>query len=114
MLSTITWNTTAAPTGGDWDVAANWNGGKVPGPSDTASITKLTSPGTVYLNSGNADSINSLRTRDYFQRQKPPRKGYLGVFEVVNPTRTEGCTDVGANCPVNSLFRSNFVVTTKM
>src|SRR5205823_5089067 len=62
VLSTITWNTTAAPTGGDWDVAANWNGGKVPGPSDTASITKLTSPGTVYLNSGNADSINSLTT----------------------------------------------------
>src|SRR5947209_3718898 len=44
LLATITWNTTAAPTGGDWNVAANWTGGKVPGPSDTASITKLTSP----------------------------------------------------------------------
>jgi hypothetical protein len=60
--STITWNTTAHPTGGDWDSASSWNGGVVPGPADTASITGLTSPGTVYLDSGNADSVNSLVT----------------------------------------------------
>ena len=62
VLSPITWNTTAAPTGGDWDLPSNWTGGKVPGPSDTAKITGLTSPGTVYLDSGNADSVTSLTT----------------------------------------------------
>src|SRR5271157_602764 len=62
VLSTIAWNTTTAPTGGDWDTAANWVGGKVPGPSDTASISKLTSPGIVSLNSDAADSILSLTT----------------------------------------------------
>ena len=62
VLSTITWNTSVAPTGGSWDVAANWTGGVVPGPGVTAEITGLTSPGTVYLDSGNADSVESLTT----------------------------------------------------
>jgi hypothetical protein len=62
LLSTITWNTTSYPTGGNWDSAASWNGGAVPGPSDTAKITGLTSPGTIYLDSGNADSVDSLVT----------------------------------------------------
>ena len=62
LLAAITWNTTAAPTGGDWNVAGNWNGGKVPGLNDTASIAQLTSPGTVYLNSGISDSVSSLTT----------------------------------------------------
>ncbi len=62
LLATITWNTTTAPTGGDWNVAANWNGGTVPGPGDTATISKLTSPGTVYLNSNISDSVFSLGT----------------------------------------------------
>ena len=25
VLSTITWNTTVAPTGGDWDTTSNWD-----------------------------------------------------------------------------------------
>ncbi len=62
VLSTITWNTTSYPTGGPWDSPGSWNGGVVPGPSDTAKITGLTSPGTVYLNSNNADSISGLIT----------------------------------------------------
>jgi hypothetical protein len=62
VLSTITWNTSNASTGGNWDVAANWNGGVVPGPNDTAEITGLTSPGTVYLGSGNADEVDSITT----------------------------------------------------
>ena len=62
VLSTITWNTTAYPNGGNWDSPQSWTGGVVPGRSDTAEITGLTSPGTVYLDSGNADSVDSLIT----------------------------------------------------
>ncbi len=62
VMSTITWNTTTAPTGGDWDTASNWVGGRVPGPSDTAKITGLAGPGIVFLNSSAADSISSLAT----------------------------------------------------
>ncbi len=62
MLSTITWNTTAYPNGGDWDNAKSWNGGAVPGPNDTASIAGLTGSGTVYLDSDAADSVDSLIT----------------------------------------------------
>ena len=62
VLSTITWNTTTHPDGGDWDNPADWNGGVVPGPSDTAKITGLTSPGTVFLDTNLADSISSLIT----------------------------------------------------
>ena len=62
LLAVITWNTTAYPKGGNWDSPGSWNGGVVPGPSDTAKITGLTSPGTVYLDSSNADSVSSLTT----------------------------------------------------
>ena len=62
LLATITWNTTAAPTGGNWDTPGNWNGGVVPGANDTAVIKGLTSPGTVSLESGNADSVGGLTT----------------------------------------------------
>jgi len=48
--------------GGNWDLGSNWQGGVVPGAADTAVITGLTSPGTVYLDSGNADAVNSLTT----------------------------------------------------
>ena len=30
VMSTITWNTTAAPTGGDWDTPGNWNRRRLP------------------------------------------------------------------------------------
>ena len=62
LLSTITWNTTAAPNGGDWDTPGDWVGGNVPGPSDTAVIKGLTGPGIVTLDSGGTDAINSLTT----------------------------------------------------
>ena len=62
VLSAITWNTTAAPTGGNWDTPGNWNGNKVPTASDTATIKGLTGSGIVYLQSGGADAINGLTT----------------------------------------------------
>ena len=62
VLSVVTWSTAAAPTGGDWDVASNWVGNKVPGASDTAVIKGLTGGSIVYLNSGGADTVNSLTT----------------------------------------------------
>ncbi len=62
MLAQITWSTSAASTGGDWNYGPNWVGGVAPGPGDTAVIEGLTSPGTVYMQSGAADSIHSLTT----------------------------------------------------
>ncbi len=62
VLSAINWSTAAAPTGGDWNVAANWVGGVVPGAGDTAIITGLTGAGTVYLQSGGANSVAGLTT----------------------------------------------------
>ncbi len=62
LSTTITWNTTAAPTGGDYDLGSNWNGGVVPSSSDIAEITGLTGAGTVELESGNADSVGGLIT----------------------------------------------------
>ncbi len=61
MLSTITWNTTAAPTGGDWDTGSNWVGGVVPTASDDA-VINLGSAGTVTISSGLDESVHSLRT----------------------------------------------------
>ncbi len=62
LLTSIGWNTSAAPTGGDWNVAANWKGGIVPGPSDTPVIEGLESPGIVYLNASTAASVAGLTT----------------------------------------------------
>ena len=62
VLSTITWSTTAAPNGGNWDVGSNWQGGVVPGSSDTAVIKGLTSPGLVYMDMNKADSVAGLTT----------------------------------------------------
>src|SRR5208282_481847 len=59
LLSTITWNTTAAPTGGDWDTGANWTGNVIPGPNDIAVIS-LTSAGTVTHSTATADAVKSL------------------------------------------------------
>ena len=61
VLSTITWNTTVAPTGGDWDTAGNWNGGVLPGPNDIAQIS-LTGSGTVTHMAAASDSVKSLTT----------------------------------------------------
>src|SRR5262249_41109061 len=62
VLSTITWDSANQSTGGDWDKGSNWIGGKAPGPSDTAVIKGLTSPGIIYLNSNATDSVLSLTT----------------------------------------------------
>ncbi len=62
VLSQITWNAAASPTGGDWDLGSNWVGGVVPTSGDTALIQGLTSPGTVYLDSNLADSVAGLTT----------------------------------------------------
>jgi hypothetical protein len=62
VLSTITWSTTAAPNGGNWDIGGNWQGGVAPGPSDTTVIKGLASPGAVYLDTNKADSISGLTT----------------------------------------------------
>ena len=61
LLSTITWNTTAHPNGGDWDTPGNWNGDAVPTSSDDA-VIDLTSAGNVTLSSNLNDSVNSLST----------------------------------------------------
>ena len=61
VLSTIMWNTTTAPTGGDWDTPGNWVGGNVPGPSN-AVVIDLTSSGTVTHSTNAADSVLSLTT----------------------------------------------------
>ena len=61
-LSTIAWNVTLAGGGGDWDVASNWVGGKVPGPADMAIIPKLVNTGIVYLNRNQSDAVGGLTT----------------------------------------------------
>ncbi len=61
LLSTITWNTATAPTGGDWDTPGNWVGGNVPGPSN-AVVIDLTGAGTVTHNTNTPDSVLSLTT----------------------------------------------------
>ena len=61
VLSQILWNTTAAPTGGDFDTATNWVGSVVPGSNDDA-VINLPGTGTVTHNPGNSDTIQSLTT----------------------------------------------------
>ena len=55
------WNTTTAPTGGDWDTPGNWVGGNVPGPSN-AVVIDLTGSGTVTHSTNTADSVLSVTT----------------------------------------------------
>src|SRR6476646_617521 len=62
VLSQIMWDTSAAPTGGDWDMPNNWIGGAVPASGDSAIIQGLTGAGTVLLQSNLADSVASLNT----------------------------------------------------
>ena len=61
VLSTIMWNTTVAPTGGNWDAGNNWVGGVAPGASDDA-VIDLTSAGIVTLSSNQGDAVHSLTT----------------------------------------------------
>ena len=61
LLSTITWNTSVAPSGGDWDTASNWVGGVVPTASSNA-VINLTSSGTVTHSTSANDAVLSLMT----------------------------------------------------
>jgi Bacterial Ig-like domain (group 3) len=58
--STVTWDNTNHPTGGDWDTVSNWIGGKVPTAVDTA-VINLTG-GTVTHDTTAVDSVLSLST----------------------------------------------------
>ena len=62
VLSTIVWNSSGSPTGGDWDIGSNWINGVVPGAQDTAIIQGLSGAGTVVLQSNLADSVASVVT----------------------------------------------------
>ena len=55
------WNTTTAPTGGDWDTPGNWVGGVVPTASNNV-VINLTSSGTVTHSTGASDAVLSLTT----------------------------------------------------
>ena len=55
------WNTTTAPTGGDWDTPGNWVGGVVPTASNNV-VINLTSSGTVTHSTGANDAALSLTT----------------------------------------------------
>ena len=61
VLSTIMWNTTVAPNGGDWDTAANWVGGVIPTASNDV-VVDLTSSGTITHSKSINDTANSLTT----------------------------------------------------
>ena len=61
VLSTIMWNTTTAPSGGDWDTRGNWVGGVVPTASNNA-VIDLTSSGTVTHSTAANDAALSLMT----------------------------------------------------
>ncbi len=59
--ATIMWNTTTAPTGGDWDTPGNWLGGAVPTAASNV-VINLTSSGTVTHSTGANDAALSLTT----------------------------------------------------
>ncbi|HEY2911148.1 MAG TPA: hypothetical protein VGI99_12935, partial [Gemmataceae bacterium] len=55
--ATITWDISAAPTGGNWETGSNWIGGTTPGANDDAVIA-LTSAGTVATTAN--DTVHSV------------------------------------------------------
>jgi RHS repeat-associated protein len=57
LLSQVTW---LNPAGGDWDTAANWSGGALPGANDDVVINSL-NPGAVVTHSlNNTDTVHSI------------------------------------------------------
>ncbi len=59
LLATVNWINAG---GGDWDTAANWSSGAVPGPSDDAVINI---PGiTITHAAGVDDTVHSLASQD--------------------------------------------------
>jgi YD repeat-containing protein len=61
LPSTVKWINAA---GGDWDVASNWNTGKLPGASDDVVIPFFTGGLTITHIGSNADSIKSLTSQE--------------------------------------------------
>ncbi len=59
--TTIMWNTTTAPTGGDWDTPGNWVGGVVPTASNNV-VINLASSGTITHSTDASDAVLSLTT----------------------------------------------------
>ena len=61
VLSTILWDSVNQPAGGSWDTASNWVGGQIPQSTDDA-VIDLTGPGTITLDAGATNDVNSLTT----------------------------------------------------
>ncbi len=58
LLSTVNW---INPSGGNWDLAANWSSGSVPGAGDDV-VINTASLATVTINTGDTESVKSLTT----------------------------------------------------
>jgi hypothetical protein len=54
----VTWGLTGS---GDWDVGANWQGGQVPGPSDTV-VINTAAAATITIQAGDNIQIQALTT----------------------------------------------------
>ena len=63
LLSTIYWN---SPSGGDWAVASNWDGGQLPGPGDDVVIDDLSSAPLITYSSGTT-TVASLTCNETFE-----------------------------------------------
>ncbi len=99
LLATITWSTTNAPTGGDWNNGQNWTGGNVPGPQDTAVIKGLTGSGIVSLNTPtDADSVIGVTTDSSVNLQVESGSLSLGIG---SPSAFGGPVSVGVNGTLN-------------
>ena len=99
LLAVITWSTTAAPNGGDWNAAGNWVGNKVPGPTDTAVIKGFSGVQTVFIDSPSTDdSVISVTTDNTVHLQV--ESGSL-TLSVGSPTTFGGPVEVDTNGTLN-------------
>ena len=97
VLSTITWNTTQAPTGGDWNTASNWSPAQVPGPADTAVIAGFTGSGIVSINSNAVDSVMGLSINRSTTLKVNSGSLTLGA----GPSTIGGAVDVASGATLN-------------
>ncbi len=103
LLSTITWNTTAAPNGGDWDTGTNWNGNVIPGPNDIAVIS-LSSSGTVSHTRALGDAVKSLSMTNVSLNLTG------GSIALGNGNSTLGPITVGAGAALNVSAGANVTI----